>query len=183
LSASKSKIKEDGEGIGRMSPAQLFMSHITVSIMSLTGQAKQRWEAVSVLDSEDLIVLHGAWERLLTMKVGDIPIKNQSLECYWPNQPYTVSAIYDQEWDLREYYVRVLRDFKRDKNAIQYLDLGRHLCVKPDYDYRLINEAAASVNGSAQDVDVDAALEAVIDDINNRTGPFAYGFFDPFKPE
>ena len=161
------------------------MNTFTVRILNQAGSEKQRWDTVQVSDDHNPLVLFGAWKRSLHTKVGEVPVQNQTLECYWPDQPYTVSAVYDQEWKLREFYARLIKPVEVQGNVLQYVDLGRHLSVKPDYDYRIIEDAAPSSNGGARPdhIDVEAAWEMLLDAVEERSGPFDMAFFDTYKPK
>lgn len=161
------------------------MNTITVRILNQAGAEKQSWDTTLVSGDQNPLVLFGAWKRSLHTKVGEVPVQNQSLECYWMEQPYTVSAIYDQDWRLREYYARLIKPVELEANVLQYVDLGRHLSVKPDYDYRVIEEATPSSNGggSLDQVDLEAAWEMLLQSVEERNGPFEPGFFDTYKPK
>jgi len=155
----------------------------TVRILNQAGVEKQHWKTTQVSGDHNPLVLFGAWKRSLHTKVGEVPVQNQTLECYWSDQPYTVYAIYDQDWKLREYYARLIKPVEVQGNVLQYVDLGRHLSVKPDYDYRVIEDAAPSSNGGGHtnQVDLEAAWEMLLDSVEERTGPFEQAFFDTYK--
>ncbi len=161
------------------------MDNFTVRILNQAGAEKQRWDTKMVSGDHNPLVLFGDWKRALHTKVGEVPVQNQTLECYWLEQPYTVSAIYDQDWKLREYYARLIKPVELQGNVLQYVDLGRHLSVKSDYEVRVIEDASPSSNGGAKTdhVDLEAAWEMLLDSVEERTGPFELAFFDIYKPK
>lgn len=159
------------------------MGTLTVSILTPSGKEKQRWEVALLEDTPKRLVAHGAWQRLLHMKLGEVAVQNQTLECYWPNRPYTVAAIYDQGWLLREYHARVIRPLRREGDRLSVVDLGRHLSVKPDFQLHAIEEAKPSDNGTGQSqAATTAAWEELVALVKQRGGPFAPGFLDAYKP-
>ncbi len=157
---------------------------LTVSLRTPAGQEKQRWEAALLEDTAERIVAHGAWRRTLHTRAGEVAVQNQTLECYWPGQPYTVAAVYDQGWALREHYARLVRPLEREGQRLNLVDLGRHLSLKPDRQLRVIEEARPSTNGTGQASAANAAAwEALMALVKDQDGPFSTAFFERYKPD
>ncbi len=154
---------------------------ITVRALDVEGRLKYCWPAVLLAEEEGLIVLCGDWERPLQYPHGaSVPITNRSLEFYWLDQPYVISALFDRAWQLKEYYARVTLPPQYDKSfkRLSFVMLGLDLQIKPDYEYDLL-EYPDSEDSPAQ-IERRDGLMALIELIERREGPFNFEFLGSY---
>lgn len=156
-----------------------------VRVFDRAGQVRHHWEGALVQRSDELVVLRGAWGRALHTPSGEVPIQNFSVECYWPGVGYTVAALFDQSWALREFYARLIRPVELHDGELRFVDLGRHLSVKPDGTYRVVELPTPSTNGTRsadpKGAEPQAAWEALLALAQAREGPFDPAFYDAYK--
>lgn len=141
----------------------------TVEALTPEGELKYRWQARLVSKEENLVVLHGDWDRELEHADGTTtPVTNQSLEFYWADEEFFVSALYDEAVKLREYYCRVITqpEIDEDSKLIRFELLGSDLQVQPDLSYEII-DASEEDSGPVSD----GWLNLIVL-IERREGPF-----------
>lgn len=151
---------------------------ITVKALDAQQRVKYSWPAMLLAQEEDLIVLHGDWERLLQHAEGQqAAITNRSIEFYPLHCPYTISAILDQQGRLQEYYGRVTLPPLTHKpgKEISFVMLGLDLQVKPDFDYEILDRAQEETSKQAQQ-----GLIELVELIERREGPFDREYLRPY---
>jgi hypothetical protein len=143
------------------------MEAITVKALA-QRKLKYSWPTRLVAREGDLIVLYGDWGRPLRYASGDVtPVTNRSLEFYWLKKPYAIAAIFDKDWELREYYGRVIEPPKLSGGELELAMLGYDLQINSDYDYEIVELEQGGSEGEAE-----RGLIELIELIERREGPF-----------
>ena len=147
--------------------------HFTVEALSLEGELKYRWSSKLIAHEDDLYVLYGAWNRGLEQADGaEVPVTNQSIEFYWAELGFTISAIYDDAGALQEYYGRTISQVEVDEHSkvLRFCLLGSDLQVAPSFKYDIVS-AADEAEGDAPDAGNDGWMELFML-LERREGPF-----------
>ena len=151
---------------------------ITVKAFDAEHTFKYSWPTTLLTQEEDLIVLHGDWERLLHHAAGEkVPITNRSIELYPLHRPYAISVLLDRQGKLQEYYGRVSLPpltYEPGKQ-IALVMLGLDLQVKPDFDYDILDRTKDELSEQAQ-----KGLIELVELIERREGPFDREYLRPY---
>lgn len=71
----------------------------------------------------------------------DLAVENESIDFYFPGQPFTVAAGFDRERVLQYYYCNVILPLEVEGEAeIRYVDMDLDLVVQPDLTWRVDDE-------------------------------------------
>jgi len=138
---------------------------VTVKALA-QGELRYSWPASLIARDDDLIVLYGDWGRPLQRPGGDVTrVTNRSLEFYWLSSPYTVAAIFDEDWELREYYGRVIEPPRLSGGELEFVMLGYDLQIRPEYDYEIVELEEVSS-------EAERGLMGLVELVERREGPF-----------
>lgn len=158
------------------------MAVITVQAQDAQRKLKFSWPARLLEQGETQLVLYGDWERPLHRHdahhaEGEIvlPVPNRSIEFYDLVKPYSIAALLDRTWQLKEYYARVILPPTHDEAArtLTFVMLGFDVQVQPtdgDLDYEIL-EHTLPEDPKEQDLAREALFE-LVELIERREGPF-----------
>jgi protein associated with RNAse G/E len=152
---------------------------ITVKAFDFRRELKYSWPARLIAREGDWIILCGDWERPLRYAGGETtPVTNRSLEFYRLNRPYVIAAIFDENWELREYYGRVTLppELHESEQELTFVMLGLDLQVKPDYDYdydyEILEVERGEREGEEEREQAERGLIELVGLVERREGPF-----------
>ncbi|MBI1729647.1 DUF402 domain-containing protein [Candidatus Acetothermia bacterium] len=156
----------------------------TVEALTPQGELKYRWQGESLEQSKSLVVLRGAWERLLEhADEPATPITNQSLEFYWPDRLYTISALFDERGSLREFYGRVILPLTLDVKSkkITIILVGPDLQITPNGQYEVLDLPYQPTPEQEVRYDLGQGWLDLVELVERREGPFDSTFFAPYR--
>jgi protein associated with RNAse G/E len=155
-----------------------------VEALTPQGELKYRWQAELLDRSKELLLLRGAWERLLEhADEPATPITNQSLEFYWPDRLYTISALFDEKGSLREFYGRVILPINLDAKTkkITITLIGPDLQITPSGQYDVLDLPYQATPEQEERYDLGQGWLDLVGLVERREGPFDPAFFTPYR--
>lgn len=149
---------------------------VSIRVLNPRERAKYRWPVQALIEEDGLFVFHGAWERPLEFisQGTEAPVTNQSIEFYWRDHPYAVSAIYDANWALQELYGRVIRvpRWTEAEGTLDVVSLGLDIQVTPGMTYEILEHADYDGLDEADLATAQEGLMGLIETIERQEGPF-----------
>ena len=149
---------------------------IHVRVLNARERPKYRWPVQTLADEGELLVVYGAWERLLEFisQGTTAPVTNQSIEFYWRERPYTVAAAYDENWALQELYGRIIRPprWNEAEGALDLVSLGLDVQITPALGYDILEHADYDGLDEADLARAQEGLMGLIELIERQEGAF-----------
>ncbi len=156
----------------------------TIEAYNPVGQLKYRWKAELLSQIDKLVVFYGHWNRLLEQEAGDATeITNQSLEFYWADRAYMISAIFDSSAKLCEYYARMILPPRIDSSnrKLALTLIGPDLQISPELSYEVLDLPFQPTPEQQERFNLDQSWMDLIMLIERREGPFDTKFLSTFR--
>ena len=117
------------------------MNKLLVKALKFDGKVHRQWNAELLEESADIWSLYGRFDqRIEHPDIGLIRKGTESFEYYWKNRWYNVFRFNEPDGSLKCFYCNVNMPPTLEDGVLSYVDLDLDILVKPDFNFRILDE-------------------------------------------